>query len=209
MVLVRIKKWAIARLLGNRPPLTCILVDRIKFMLLKKLYYTKFKYYGRNVRWGKNGDYKCIPKSVRINCHEKIEIGDNVQIDENVFIQMHNDSPGIKIGDGTRINQSVHIQAYSKITIGKNVLIAPNTLISSSDHGFKNLKPIMFQKQNQSGEIKIGKGVWLGRNSSILGGVEVPNFSVLGCNSVLTKTFKEPSVLAGVPAKLIRRIIEN
>lgn len=53
--------------------------------------------------------------------------------------------------------------------------------------------------------ILIGNDVWIGSNVSILGGIEIGNGAVIGAGAVVTKNVEPYSVVAGVPAKELRK----
>lgn len=183
-----------------------IMFDKFLFLFFYKKYYQKkFKYYGNNVKWGRDSVWNLIPMSVRISNPDKIQIGDNCMIDDNVYLQAHHDSEGLYIGQNSRINAFVHIQAYSKIQIDANVLIAPFCHINSGNHGFDDKEvPIMYQVYQKGGEIYIGKGTWLGRNATILGGVCLGKNCVIATAAVVTKSFPDYSIVGGIPARIIK-----
>ena len=97
-----------------------------------------------------------------------------------------------------------YIQALNGIEIGKNFLFAPGIKILSTNHGvnseFKSIdsKPII-----------IGDNVWLGTNVTILPTVELGNNVVVGAGSVVTKSFPDNVIIAGNPARIIKKIEEN
>lgn len=158
-----------------------IICDRIMFWLFYKRYYRKiFGFYGNDIFWGRDFYRKIIPSSVRISRPDKIYIGHNCKLDDSIYLQCHDDGDGIVIGNGTRINAHTHILSFSKITIGDQVLIAPFSLISSGNHGYKHQGiPIMNQPHCKSGAIHINNGVWVAHGAKILGNTNI------GCNSVV------------------------
>lgn len=182
--------------------LMSILCDRILYILILQFYYrARFAYYGSNIRWGKHGSRRTIPRSVRISCPEKIILGDDVQIDEFVFLQCDQNGEGINIARGTRINSHVHILSGAKITIEEKVLIAPFSLISSNNHRFQADVPIMDQGMQPSGEILIGSGSWIGQNAKVLGGVNLGRNTVVGAGAIVTKGhYPNHSILIGSSA---------
>jgi len=184
------------------------IIDRVMFYSFYSFYYKKtFKNYGKNIRWGRDFNKLVIPKSVRISCPHKISLGNDCRFDEGVYLQCHLNGGGIEIGNKTRLNAHTHIQSYSKITLEESVLCAPFSHINSGKHGFDNAnKAIMDQEYLESGEILLGSGVWLGRGAQVMGGVQVARNSVVAAGAVVTKTFLERSVLAGIPAKKIKEI---
>jgi len=55
--------------------------------------------------------------------------------------------------------------------------------------------------------IKIGKNCWIGTNSTILPGIELGDRTIVGANTVVTKSFSEGNVIiAGTPAKIVRKL---
>ena len=179
------------------------IIDRILFYLFyKSQYKRKFKSYGDNVRWGRDGAFLMIPKDIRISCPEIISIGSNVKVDEGVFLQCYKNGNGIEIGNGVRINYNTHIQAYSKITIEDKVLIAPFSLIHSGKHGNVGEAPIMDQEYEESGDIIIHSGSWLGHGSKVLGGSVISRNTTVAAGCIVNKKFtKESITLVGVPAR--------
>lgn len=188
-----------------------LIYDRFSFYIYKKYFYKKlFLNYGENVRWGKHGLRLTIPKNIRISSPHKISIGNNCQFDEYVYLQVHHEGENLIIGNNIRINAFTHIQAYSSIILYDFVLIAPFSHINSGNHGFTDIKePIMKQAYKKAGAIIIGKGSWIGRNSHILGNVNLGENTVVGAGSVVTSSFEDFSIVAGVPAKLIRTMNAN
>lgn len=166
-----------------------IALDRIKFYLFFQFYYPKkFKFYGKNIRWGRDFRKMVIPNTVRVSCAEKISIGDNCQFDEYVYLQCDTSAlSGIILGKKTRINAHTHILAGSKIVIGEEVLIAPYCLISSNNHRYNEQGSIMMQGMKHSGEIQIDDGSWIGQNAKILGGCRLGKKTVVGTGAIVLK----------------------
>jgi len=57
-----------------------------------------------------------------------------------------------------------------------------------------------------TGPVIIGDYVWIGENVSIMPNVSIGTGCIIGANSVVTKSFPKNSVLAGIPAKLIKSL---
>ena len=111
------------------------------------------------------------------------------------------------IEDNTYIGRMCQINAWGKVDIGKNVLIAERVYISDADHQFNDKSsPIIDQGDKFVGPIKVGDGSWLGIGVVVLPGVEIGKNAVVAANSVVTKSFPDYSVVAGVPAKVIKKL---
>lgn len=116
------------------------------------------------------------------------------------FVHCHK----IKFGKNFTVNSFCYINAIGGLSIGDNVLIGPSVIISSGKHNILPIgKPIIGEPTSPL-PITIGDDVWLGANVTILPGVVIADGTVVGANSVLTKSSKKNGVYAGVPAKLIR-----
>ncbi|HEY9049612.1 MAG TPA: acyltransferase [Ohtaekwangia sp.] len=107
----------------------------------------------------------------------------------------------LRIGYGSRVN-GTHIAVAGNVTIGKFVRIAPYTLILDSD--FHDLAD--HTAEGKKGNIVIEDHVWVASRVTILKGVTVGEGSVIAAGAVVTKDVPPYSVVAGVPAKVIKRI---
>jgi acetyltransferase-like isoleucine patch superfamily enzyme len=148
--------------------------------------------------------------------HKYISLGQNVKMEKGVILEAYDHHNGVKftpsifIDDNVSINYNCQISAINCVKIGKNVLIASDVYISDHYHGDPsnidlNSPPssrILYSK----GDITIEQNCWIGRGVAILPGVIIGENSIIGANSVVTKSIPKNSVAAGVPAKVIRNI---
>lgn len=114
------------------------------------------------------------------------DFGKNTTIGKNVFINTgctFQDRGGITLGDGTQIGQNV-------------VLCTLNHGIGANDRHITYPFPIV-----------IGKNVWIGANSTILPGVTIGENAIVAAGAVVSKDVPANAVVAGVPAKLIKMIV--
>ena len=105
-----------------------------------------------------------------------------------------------------------HIVAHESVRIGNNVLIASKCFISDTSHGtYRGSTPDSPQsKPNErtliTEPVVIGNNVWIGENVVILSGSRIGDGCIIGANSLIPgKAFSEPCILAGSPAKIIKR----
>lgn len=157
--------------------------------------------------WSLNKIYlfqnKLINKSAILENKKLIELGKRIEIQNNVIIKTYNNK--VKIGDYTQINPFTVIYGGAGVKIDKNVMIAPHCMIASGNHDFEQTdKPIRFAGNITEGPITIEKNVWIGANTTITDGVTIGHDSVVGANSVVISDVEPFSVVAGVPAKLIK-----
>ena len=121
---------------------------------------------------------------------------------------------GIEIGKDTYINPNVIMvkDKYSTeviIRIGDRVAISPGVIIiSASAPNNSLLKDNYYVKKNliKTENVIIKNDVWVGAGSIILPAITIGKESIIGAGAVVTKDVPERSIVAGIPAKIIRRI---
>lgn len=112
----------------------------------------------------------------------------------------------LSIGNGTKINTNCEIYCSNRISIGKNCRFAPGVIIRDSDaHKFTYEEHNL---ESKTTPIYIEDDVWLGQQSMILKGVRIGKGSVVSARAVVTRDIPEHSLVAGVPAKVIKENIE-
>ena len=93
----------------------------------------------------------------------------------------------------------IHISEY--VFMGHNVSILTGTHDYTKKHEERmNSAPIT------GGDVIIGKGVWLGSNSTVLGPCKIGENSVVAAGSIVTKDIPKYVLVAGIPAKVIKKI---
>ena len=81
-------------------------------------------------------------------------------------------------------------------------MIGHSAVLATINH---DLEPSKMRK-NHYAPIIIGKHVWIGSNATILSGVTIGDWAVVGAGAVVTKDVPPMTVVGGVPAKVIHRI---
>ncbi len=107
----------------------------------------------------------------------------------------------------TIINFNCVILDTSPVNIGKNCFIAPNVVIACSGH------PIDAEERNGgylvSKPISIGDNVWIGANSTIIGGVKIGSNVVIGAGSLVNRSIPDNVVAVGNPCRVLRPITDK
>ena len=120
-------------------------------------------------------------------------------------------TPIIQIGNNTNIGEHSHITACDKIIIGNNVLTGRYVYISDNAHGNSSKGeievPPIERPLHSKGPVIIEDNVWIGERVCILSGVHIGKGAIIAANAVVTHDVPEGSIVGGVPAKIIKRII--
>lgn len=128
-------------------------------------------------------------------------LGDNSTIED--FATINNGMGPVIIGNGTRIGISNVL--IGPLKIGNDVILAQNVVLSGLNHCYEDISfPI--KKQGCSiAEIIVEDEVWIGANVVITAGVTIGKHAVVAAGSVVTKDVEPYSIVAGNPAKIIKR----
>lgn len=180
------------------------------FKLVMKLNKVKFgknlNLYGVPVIFKKKGSELNIGE----NCTIKSSFLSNlIGLSQRTIIVTRTGEAKINIGNNVGISGAT-IYARKGISIGDNTLIGGNVKILDND-----FHPIEVETRNSDDkemimtkEVKIGKDCFIGCNSIILKGTEIGEGCVIGAGSVVAGIFPSNTVIAGNPAKVIRKLID-
>jgi UDP-2-acetamido-3-amino-2,3-dideoxy-glucuronate N-acetyltransferase len=125
----------------------------------------------------------------------KCQIGRNSKIDSFVYVE-----EGVVIGDNCKIRPFVFIP--TGVTIEDNVFIGPNVT-------FTNDRFPRAQGEWKLLETRVKRGASIGANSVIVPGLTIGEGSMVGAGSVVTKDVPDRAVVAGNPARIIRRSVHT
>ena len=165
---------------------------------------------------GKVGENVIIQKHVSFYGLKYISIGDNTVVQKYTSINAHYQyknqifNPNIIIGKNCNIGPYNHITSVNKIVLKDGVLTGNRVTISDNNHGSFSYKDMLIlpadRKIVSKGDVEIGENVWIGENACILSGVHIGKGCIIAANAVVTKDVPSFSLVAGVPAKVIKSI---
>lgn len=170
------------------------------------LVYTKLFYKGARL----------IRRPIFLRGKKYLEYKHGLTTGYNCRIEMFNTGKGsdkkLTIGKNCKMGDYVHIAAGESVKIGDNVLMGSKILISDLNHGnysqvckYSNPEVSPDKRPIHTRPVVIGNNVWIGDNACILAGVTVGDGCIVGANSVVNKNVDEKCIVAGVPAKVIKK----
>ena len=156
-----------------------------------------------------------------------VAIADDVKLGRDVRIYNFVNLYGCEIGDESRIGTFVEIQKGAKV--GRRVKISSHTFICEGveiedhvfvGHGVTFINDRFPRAVTASGELQgdgdwtmvptiVRRGATIGSGATILCGVEIGENSIVGAGSVVTKSVPAGAIVAGNPARVLRRIEER
>lgn len=110
----------------------------------------------------------------------------------------------IHVGDNFYANYDLIILDVCEVRIGHNCFIAPRVSIFTAAHPLD--APTRISGLEFGKPVTIGDNVWIGGHAVINPGVTIGNNVVIAAGAVVTKDVPDNVVVAGVPAKVIRRL---
>ena len=114
-------------------------------------------------------------------------------------------SPVLRIGDRCSIGRGSHLVAHRSVVIGDDVMTGPHCYVTDQNHVYADPEVPVGLQWPSDDPVVIGAGSWLGAGAVILPGTRLGRNCVVGAGAVVRGDFPDHSVLAGVPAKVIRR----
>ena len=169
---------------------------------------------------------ECEERIIDQRIHEEAEEAEQKRLAERVFALNHtfsgilNEIFGDRIGEGSTVLSPEKGAYYNRITIGRNVIInagftamafggvtieddvviAPNVQILTNNHDPYERSILTCRP------VRIQKGAWIGAGSSILPGVSVGRYAIVGAASVVIKDVPDYAIVVGNPAHVVKML---
>ena len=150
------------------------------------------------------GKHSVIHHSARMDTppYRLFSLGDYSVIES--FACINNAVGDVIIGDHTRIG--LHNTIIGPVDIGSHVNLAQGITVTALNHNFNNTDKRIDEQGVSTTPVTIEDDVWVGANAVILPGVTIGNHCVVAAGTVVTKDVPPHSLVAGVPAKVIKKI---
>ena len=150
------------------------------------------------------GRHAIIHHSVRMDTppYRKFWLGDYSVVES--FACINNAVGDVIIGNHTRIG--LHNTIIGPVIIGSHVNLAQGITITALNHNFDDSEKRIDQQGISTKEVVLEDDIWVGANAVILPGVTIGKHAVVAAGAIVTKDVPPHSLVAGVPAKVIRQI---
>ncbi len=155
----------------------------------------------------KKGKKSIIRDRVRLDVlpFNKFFLGEGSVIED--FCTINNGVGDLIIGNNTLVGMGNVL--IGPVTIGNNVILAQNIVMSGLNHEYRDINIPIREQKVTTAPITIEDDCWIAANSVITAGVTVGKHCVVAAGSVVTKDVPPFSIVAGNPAKVIKRYDEG
>lgn len=173
-------------------------------------YKAKNKFFNFLISFSERKKIRIDWRSFKVINPGRIHLGNNFSAGQGLWLHAIDNTSTIVFGDDINISDWTHIGALDSIIIESGCLIGSKVLISDHSHGStSNLASEFNMRPNErplvsKGPILIGKNVWIGDGAVILANVKIGDGAIIAANSVVNKDVPPYTIVAGIPAKVIR-----
>jgi UDP-2-acetamido-3-amino-2,3-dideoxy-glucuronate N-acetyltransferase len=133
---------------------------------------------------------------MNVQVRENAKIGSQCVISKDVYID-----ESVSIGNRCKIQNSVSV--YKGVEIDDDVFVGPNACFTN------DLIPRAFNQDWKISKTFVGKGASIGANATIICGVTIGSYSMIGAGAVVTKDVPKYSLVIGNPAKVVGMVDKN
>ncbi|MEO7961633.1 MAG: acyltransferase [Ginsengibacter sp.] len=125
------------------------------------------------------------------------KIGNNCNLGQNTFVDNN-----ATIGNGVKVQNNVSV--YNSVEIEDDVFIGPSVTFTNV------INPRSFvDRKNEFRPTKVRKGASIGANATIMCGVEIGEYSMVGAGSVITKNVPANMLVLGNPGRVISKVTKD
>lgn len=173
---------------------------------IRGIYY-RFRFHGRGRRLR-------VGKDCRILNPHKIEVGNNVIIDNNVellvnTISQTSSKPLLILGDYVHLSKYNCIGCTGRVVLESHVRLAPYVHITDRNHCYDDISHPIWKQPIVVKDVYIGSETWIGFGAQIMPGVHIGKHCVIAAGSIVTKDIPDYCVVAGNPARIIKKYNKN
>jgi len=149
-----------------------------------------------------------IGKPVHLKNIKRFKFAKNVRIFPHSRLEVYGNGT-IEINENVSIGQNIHVTSAGKLIIKSGTLITANVCITNIDHEYEDIDvPVLSQSMKVTDTI-IGENCFIGTGVMIQAGTRLGKHNIIGANSVVRGEFPDYCVIAGSPARIIKKYNEE
>lgn len=192
------KRLTILYTIYNMIKRICLSLQRRTWHVLNK---RAFKYLGQKVVVKK----PLIITRAFVSIHDHAYIYYNARIEAITTYEGESFAPHIILDDYCTVQQNLHLTCADRVYIGKHTAIAANVTITDVHHPYEDINLPIERQKIKVNPVHIGDDCKIYNNSVILPGTNIGKHCTVGANSIVSGNIPDFCVVAGAPAKIIKR----
>jgi len=147
--------------------------------------------------------FVCAGVNFEIGRSATVRLGRWSWIGQGCKIRAHEGE--VTIGEKSVMGQDCTISAYQHVSVGRECIIADRVMMIDFDHGVVEAERPIREQGIYKRDVRVGHNAWIGYGACLLRGVTVGDNAIIGTSAVVTADVPENAVVAGIPARVIRR----
>ncbi|MDF2820342.1 MAG: dapH 1 [Clostridiales bacterium] len=156
------------------------------------------------------GNFSYIGKPIYLSGTKKVTIANKVRIFPGLRMEVYGKNGKITIEENVSIGQNLHITSSDdELIIGKNTTILGNVYITNIDHEYRIIGKHIMDQDYIIKKTIIGENCFIGFGVGIQAGTILGKQCIIGSNSIVRGTFPDYCVIAGAPAKVVKKYNHN
>lgn len=146
----------------------------------------------------------------RIALGDRITVGPQATLSAGMLVPLDDGrDPLLSVGDGCVFGKGLSIVAHESIEIGEDTVAGHYVYITDQNHGYEDLALPIGKQMWKNAPVRIGPHCWLGHGSIVLPGAHIGRHVVVAAGSVVMGDVPDFCVVAGAPARVVRRYIDG
>lgn len=136
---------------------------------------------------------------------DKVKFDKRVRIFPGARFEVHSDEGYIHLHENVSIGQGFHVTSKGPLNIHSGTVITGNVVVTNIDHEYCDITTPVLEQPYLVQETSIGENCFIGYGAVIQAGTILGKHCIVGANSVVRGKFPDYCVIAGVPAKIIKK----
>lgn len=155
--------------------------------------------------FGRIGKFSFIGRPTFLHGIKRIYIGRSVHIFPNIRLEVVSKNGSIEFENEVSVAQNVHITSGGTLVIKKSSSILANVCITDIDHDYSEIDINIRKQKFIINKTEIGKNCMIGMGAIILAGTHLGTQNIVAANSVVRGVFPDYCIIAGSPAKIVKK----